>query len=132
MGGGAISWVCKTTCIARSTIKYEFIALELAGQEAEWLKGLLIDIPLWGKQSTPISLYCDSQSAIEVEHNNVYNRKKRHIRIRHGAIKQLLKHGVISLEYLRSEKNLADPLTKGLPRRVVLESSRGMGLKPME
>jgi len=27
----------------------EFIALELAGQEAEWLKDLLADVPLWGK-----------------------------------------------------------------------------------
>ena len=132
-GGGAISWnSAKQTCIARSTMEYEFIALELAGQEAEWLKGLLTDIPLWGKQSTPISFNCDLQAAIGVAHNSVYNGKKRHIRIRHGAVKQLLKHGLISLEYVRSEKNLADPLTKGLPRRVVLETSRGMGLKPME
>jgi len=33
----------------------EFIALELAGQEAKWLKGLLADVPLWRKQTTPIS-----------------------------------------------------------------------------
>jgi len=110
----------------------EFIALELAGQEAEWLKGLSTDIPLWGKQSTPISLHCDSQAVIGVVHNSVYNEKKRHIYIRHSAVKQLLKHGVISLDYVRSEKNLADPLTKGLPRRVVVESTRGMGLKPTE
>jgi len=38
----------------------EFIALELAGQEAEWLKGLLVDVPLWGKQAAPISLHNDS------------------------------------------------------------------------
>lgn len=107
-------------------MEFEFITLELAGQEAKWLKGLLTDIPLWGKQSTPISLHCDSQAAIGVAHNNVYNGK-RDICIRHGAVKQLLKHGVISLEYVRSEKNLADPLTKELPRRVVLESSRGWG-----
>ena len=91
-----------------------------------------MDIPLWGKQSIPISLHCDSQAAIGVAHNIVYNGKKRDIRIRHGAVKQLLKHGIISLEYVRSEKNLANPLTKGLSRRVVLESSTGMGLKPME
>jgi len=109
----------------------EFIALELAGQEAEWLKILLADVPLWRKQETPISLHCDSQAAIGVAHNIVYNRKRRHICIRHSAVKQLLKHGVISLQYVRSEKNLADPLTKGLTRRVVLETSRGMGLKPM-
>ena len=110
----------------------ESIALELAGQEAEWPKGLLTDIPLWGKQSTRISLHCDLQAAIGVAHNNIYNGKKRHIRTRYGEVKQLLKHSVISLEYVRSEKNLADPLTKGLPRKVVLESSRGMGLKPMD
>jgi len=65
-------------------------------------------------------------------HNSVYNGKKRHIHIRHGAVQRLLMHGAISLEYVRSERNLADPLTKGLPGRVVLESSRGMGLKPLE
>ncbi|KAL0436495.1 UNVERIFIED_CONTAM: Retrovirus-related Pol polyprotein from transposon TNT 1-94 [Sesamum radiatum] len=36
LGGGAISWKsAKQTCIARSTMESEFIALELAGQEAE-------------------------------------------------------------------------------------------------
>ena len=65
--GGAISWKsAKQTCITRSTMEYEFIALELAGQESEWPKGLLTDIPLWGKQSTPISLHYDSQAAIGV------------------------------------------------------------------
>ena len=38
-----------------------------------------------------ISLHCDSQLAIEVAHNNVYNIKKRHIRIKHSVDKQLLK-----------------------------------------
>jgi len=31
-------------------------------------------------------------------------------------VKQLLKHGVISLQYARFEKNLEDPLTKGLTK----------------
>ena len=35
-GAGAISWKSsKQTCIAHSTMEFEFIALELAGQEAE-------------------------------------------------------------------------------------------------
>lgn len=133
LGGCAISWKSsKQTCIARSTMEAEFIALELAGQEAEWLKNLLADIPLWKKQLVPVSIHCDSQAAIGIAKNSVYNGKKRHIRIRHGIVKQLLKNGVISLDYVRSENNLADPFTKGLPRKVVLESSRGMGLKPMD
>ncbi|KAL0555831.1 hypothetical protein IC582_004332 [Cucumis melo] len=49
LGGGVISWKsAKQTCIARSTMESEFIALELAGQEVEWIKNLLGDVPLWG------------------------------------------------------------------------------------
>ncbi|KAL0401677.1 UNVERIFIED_CONTAM: Retrovirus-related Pol polyprotein from transposon TNT 1-94 [Sesamum latifolium] len=132
LGGGAISWKsAKQTCIARSTMESEFIALELVGQEAEWLRNLVGDVPLWGS-SVPVSLHCDSQAAIEIAKNYTYNGKRRHIRIRHGAVKELLKGGIISLEYVRSERNLADPLTKGLTRRIILETSRAMGLKPLE
>jgi len=66
---------------------------------------------------SPVSLHCDSQAAIGIAKNSVYNGKKRHIRIRHGAVKQLLKHGVIFLEYVRSKRNLTDPITKGLGRK---------------
>ncbi|KAL0413817.1 UNVERIFIED_CONTAM: Retrovirus-related Pol polyprotein from transposon TNT 1-94 [Sesamum radiatum] len=130
LGGGAISWKSsKQTCIARSTMESEFIALELAGQEAEWLRTLVGDMPMWGS-SVPVSLHCDSQAAIGIAKNYAYNGKRRHIRIRHSAVRELLKNGIISLEYVRSERNLADPLTKGLTRRVILETSRAMGLNP--
>ncbi|KAA0055836.1 ty1-copia retrotransposon protein [Cucumis melo var. makuwa] len=130
LGGGAISWKStKQTCIARSTMESEFIALELAGQEAEWIKNLLGDVPLWGT-SVPVSIQCDSQAAICTAKNSVYNGKSRHVRLRHAVVKQLLKEGTISLEFVRSEKNLADPLTKGLTRKMVLDSSVNMGLKP--
>ncbi|KAL0348974.1 UNVERIFIED_CONTAM: Retrovirus-related Pol polyprotein from transposon TNT 1-94 [Sesamum angustifolium] len=123
--------ICQTTCIARSTMESEFIALELAGQEAEWLRNLIGDIPLWGS-TAPVSLHCDSQAAIGIAKNYAYNGKRRHIRLRHSAVKELLKNGIISLDYVRSERNLADPLTKGLTRRIIQETSRAMGLKPLE
>ncbi|KAL0314019.1 UNVERIFIED_CONTAM: Retrovirus-related Pol polyprotein from transposon TNT 1-94 [Sesamum angustifolium] len=65
-GGGAISWKsAKQTCIARSTMESEFIALELVGQEAEWLRNLVGNIPLWGS-TVAVSLHCDSQAAIGI------------------------------------------------------------------
>ncbi|KAA0052346.1 ty1-copia retrotransposon protein [Cucumis melo var. makuwa] len=129
LGGGAISWKsAKHTCIARSTMESKFIALELAGQEVEWIKSLLGDVPLWGT-SVPVSIQCNSQVALRTAKNSVYNGKSRHICLRHVVVKQLLKEGTISLEFVRSEKNLVDPLTKGLTRKVVLDSSVNMGLK---
>ena len=79
-----------------------------------------------------ISLHYDLQVAIEVAHSCMYNGKKRQIRTKHGVVKHMLKHRSISMKYVRSKRNLADSLTKGLIRRIVLETSRGMGLKPMD
>ncbi|KAL0328047.1 UNVERIFIED_CONTAM: hypothetical protein Scaly_2237300 [Sesamum calycinum] len=48
--GGAVSWKSsKQTCTTRSTMESEFIALDKAGEEAEWLRNFLEDIPCWTK-----------------------------------------------------------------------------------
>ena len=42
LGGGAISWASKKqTMITRSTMESEFVALDAAGQEVEWLSNLV-------------------------------------------------------------------------------------------
>lgn len=106
--GGAISWkYVEQTCIANSTMESEFIDLELAGREAEWLRNLLAEIPLRENALAPVSLHCDSQAAITVAKNSVYNGKRRHICLRHVGVKDLLKNGVITLDYVKSERNLA-------------------------
>ena len=131
--GEAISWKSsKQTCNARSTMESEFVALENAGTEAEWLRNLLADIPKWDKPLPSISLHCDSQATIACARNKIYNGKKRHICLRHNIVRQLISNAVIAMEFVRSEKNLADPLTKGLTRQLVYDISRGMGLKPIE
>ena len=132
LGGAAVSWKSsRQTCIARSTMESEFIALDKAGEEAEWLRNFLEDIPNWPKPVPAISIHCDSQSAIGRAQNTMYNGKSRHIRRRHNTIRQLLSSGIITIDYVKSKENLADPLTKGLPREQVEKSSRGMGLKPI-
>ena len=43
-------------------------------------------------------------------------------------VRQLLEALVISIEFVRSELNLDDPLTKPLNKKLVEETSREMGL----
>ena len=130
LGGAAVSWKSsKQTVIAQSTMESEFIALDKCGQEAEWLRLFLEDIPEWERPVPPICIHCDSQSAIGRAQNQMYNGKSRHIRRRHNTIRQLISTGVISVDYVRSNDNIADPLTKGLNRELVEKSSKGMGLK---
>ncbi|GKF48702.1 hypothetical protein Tco_0141953, partial [Tanacetum coccineum] len=65
LGGGAISWASKKqTCITGSTMESEFVALVAAGKEAEWLRNLIHEIPIWPKPIAPISIRCDSAATL--------------------------------------------------------------------
>ena len=97
LGGAAISWKSsKQTCIAHSTMDSEFIALDKAAEEAEWLRNFLEDIPVWHKPVTAICIHCDSMAAQARAKSNIYNGKSRH-----NTIKQLLSSGVISIQYIK-------------------------------
>ncbi|KAK8624299.1 hypothetical protein V6N13_065646 [Hibiscus sabdariffa] len=50
LGGGVVSWKSsRQTIITRSTIESEVVALDKTGEEAEWLRQFLEDIPEWPK-----------------------------------------------------------------------------------
>ena len=132
LGGGVIaSKSYKQTLIATSTMESEFIALKSTGKEVEWLRNFLSGIPL-GMQPTPsVSMHYDCQAAISIAKNKAFNGKNKHIRLRHEVVKHLLKDEIISIDYVKLEVNLVDPLTKSLGRKLILETSSGIGLKPI-
>jgi len=104
LSGGAITWrSARQTIIARSTIKSEFVALEMAGSEAEWLKNFLANILLGMKPTPSVLIHCDCQSEIVIAKNKTYNGKNRHIQLRHNLVKKLLKRETISIDYVKSE-----------------------------
>ena len=68
-------------------------------------------------------MHCDCQAEISIAKNKTFNRKNRHICLRHEVVKQMLKDEIVSLDYVKSEVNLADSLTKPLERKLILETS---------
>ena len=112
-------------------MEVEFIALKKASFEAEWLRNLLSDILLWTRPTPFVSMRCDSQATIAKAKSKMFNWKNLHIRLRHNIVQQLLETGVISLDFVRSELNLADPLTKPLNRKLLKQTSKGMRLLPI-
>ena len=74
-------------------------------------------------------MHYDSQVAISKVTTKNFNEKRRHLRVRHKSMKNFISHGVILLDFVRLENDIVDPLTKGLTRQQVLDSSRGMILK---
>ena len=130
LGGGEVSWKSsKQTGIARSTMESELIALDKAGEEAEWLRHFLEDIPFLPKPVRPICIHCDSQTPIGRAWSFMYNGKSRHIRRRHNTVRQLLSSRIITIDYVKSSDNVSDPLTKDLVREAVKRSSKEMGLR---
>ncbi|CAM8965119.1 unnamed protein product [Rhodiola kirilowii] len=127
LGGGAISWASKKqTCISSSTRESEFVALAAASKEAEWLKNIIHEIPLWERPISPISIHCVSAATLATVYSHVYNGKSRHLGVRHSAVRELITHGVISVDFVKSQQNLADHLTKGLARDLISKSVKGM------
>ncbi|GJY57002.1 zinc finger, CCHC-type containing protein [Tanacetum coccineum] len=109
LGGGAISWASKKqTCITGSTMEFEFVALAAAGKEAE------------------------CSATLAKAYSQMYNEKSRQLGVRHNMIRELITNEVISIEFVRSQQNLADYLTKGLARDLVIKSAEGMGLKGLK
>ena len=108
----------------------EFVALASCCKEAEWLRNLLIEIPIWPKPMPPVSIHCDSEATLSRAYSQIYNGKFRHIGLRHSYVRQLLTDGVITIDFVKSCQNLANPLIKCLARDIVLKTSKGMGLKP--
>ncbi|GJS64908.1 hypothetical protein Tco_0679472 [Tanacetum coccineum] len=119
----------KQTCITSSTMESEFVALAATGKEVEWLKNLLLEIPLWVKPIALISIRYDSAATLAKAYSHMYNGKSRHLGVRHSMIHERITNGVVSLEFVRSQQNLDDHFTKGLARDLVIKSAERMGLK---
>ncbi|GJX59071.1 zinc finger, CCHC-type containing protein [Tanacetum coccineum] len=116
----------KQTCITGLIKESEFVALKAASKEAKWLKNFLLEISLWVKPIAPISIRCDSAATLTKAYSQMYNGKSRHLGVRHSMICELITNRVVSIEFVRSQQNLADHLTNGLARDLVTKSAEGM------
>nr|AAM00978.1 Putative retrovirus-related pol polyprotein from transposon Tnt 1-94 [Oryza sativa Japonica Group]AAP53107.1 retrotransposon protein, putative, Ty1-copia subclass [Oryza sativa Japonica Group] len=132
LGGSAVSWKsCKQTILTRSTIEAELTSLDTAIVEAEWLRELLMDLPMVEKPVPAILMNCDNQTVIIKVNSSKDNMKSsRHIKRRLKSVRKQKNSGVIALDYVQTARNLADQFTKGLPRNVIDSASREMGLIP--
>ncbi|KAA0048173.1 putative Polyprotein [Cucumis melo var. makuwa] len=99
----------------------EMIAPAAASEEVSWLRSLLSEILTWKRLIPAILIHCDSTATIAKVQNHYYNGKRRQIRRKHSTIRELLTTGAVIVDYVRSDDNLVDPLTKGLAREKVFK-----------
>ena len=58
----------------------------------------------------------DNQSAIAISQNDVHHHRTKHIDIRHHYIREAVKTNQVKLQWIPTEVQLADMLTKGLAK----------------
>ena len=127
---GAISWKSsKQTVTASSTMYAEFVACYEASGQVTWLKKFVPGLKVVDSIEKPLKLYCDNEPAVFYAHNNKSSGAAKHIDIKFYVVKEQVQDQTICLEHIRTNKMLADPLTKGLPPNVFREHLAGMGLR---
>jgi hypothetical protein len=106
-------------------------ALDTTIVEADCLRELLMDLPIVEKPLSAILMSCDNQTVIvKVDSSKDNMTLSSHIKKRLMFVRKMRNSRVITLDYIHTEKNLADPFTKGLSRNVIDAAYKEMGLRP--
>ncbi|GJU37010.1 hypothetical protein Tco_1185364 [Tanacetum coccineum] len=109
-----VSWSSKKQrSTAISTTEAEYIAMSGCCAQILWMRSQLKD---YGFDFNKIPLYCDNKSAIALCCNNVQHSRSKHIDIRHHFIREQVENRVVELYFVETNYQLADILTKALPR----------------
>jgi hypothetical protein len=118
----AISWSSKKQpVVTLSTTEAEFIAAASCAYQAVCLRRMLEKLDHASARTTII--YCDNSSTIKLSKNPVMHGRSKHIDVRFHFLRELTRDGVVTLLHCRSQEQLADIMTKPLPR-VVFEKLR--------
>ena len=84
-----------------------------AAAEVTWLVSLLKELGVSHPQ--PVTLHCDSQSAIHIARNPVFHERTKHIEVDCHFTRDKVMEGLLQLSYLPTQSQIADVLTKILP-----------------
>lgn len=115
--GGPIAWESKKQdIVALSSMEAEYIAMCQAVKEITFHRSLLKEIGFENENQKPTTLFCDNQGAQFLTKSHMTLKRSKHIDIRFHYIKDKYNANEITLEYVPSEENVADILTKCLSK----------------
>jgi len=115
---GLIHWQAKSqSVVALSTIEAEYIACSHATRESLWLKRMLkeaADGMAVKISDGPVPIGCDNHGAIKLIATGVVRQKSKHIGVKYHHVHGEQMKGSVKFQYVTSESNPADLLTKPL------------------
>ena len=103
------------TSVSLSSVDAEYYAMGDSTKEAISLRDVLGEVDRHltdDKRSRAVQIRVDNVSAIQLSRNPVFHKRSKHIALRRHFLRDMKLQELVSFEYVPSEYNIADVLTK--------------------
>ncbi|KAK1631034.1 hypothetical protein QYE76_005349 [Lolium multiflorum] len=130
LNGAAVSWASSKRCtVAKSSTESEYIAASEASSEAVWMKRFIVELGVVPSALDPLVIFCDNMGAIANAQEPRSHKRLKHIKLRYHSIREYIEDGEVKICKVHTDLNVADPLTKALPRAKHDQHQNAMGVR---
>ncbi|CAA7400665.1 unnamed protein product [Spirodela intermedia] len=127
LANSPITWQSmKQKVVAQSNYEAEYIVAANAACQGVWLARVLAEVH--GSALSVLMLRVDNKSAIALIKNLVLHRHSKHIEVKYHLVRESVEKGQINVEFIKSEEQLGDVLTKSLGKVKFHEFRAKIGL----
>ncbi|GJV88354.1 ribonuclease H-like domain-containing protein [Tanacetum coccineum] len=118
--------IVRNIILSKSSTEAEYRALASVTSEVIWILKILKDLNI--ENLSPVSLHCDSNSAIKIAANPVFHERTKHLEIDLRFVIEFFLKGVVKTVKVESANQIADILTKGLDTIQHIELVKKLGM----
>ena len=115
--------------VANSTCEAEYIDASEEAKEGVSMKQFMTDLGVVPSALNPITLFCDNTSSVALAKEPSFHKKTRHIKRRFNLIRDYVEGEDVNICKVHTNLNVADPLTKSLPREKHDQHQNCMGVR---
>ncbi|CAA7016634.1 unnamed protein product [Microthlaspi erraticum] len=128
LGYTPIAWSSKKQKgVARSSTEAEYCAVANTASEIRWICSLLTDLGVT-LPAAPV-IYCDNVGATYLCANPIFHSRMKHLALDYHFIRENVQSGALRVTHLSTHDQLADALTKPLPRTRFLMLFNKIGVR---
>jgi hypothetical protein len=109
----------KLAHVGLSAAHNEYMALHFVNRHTIWLRQLLTELGLEDVVAKPTLTYCDNRAALTLAEEDIVTTGNQYTRTPYHFNKEVIQDGNVFVEWIASAENLADLMTKSVPRQVI-------------